>query len=213
MHNGSLEVHQENGSFMFSNAQFCLAFTDIPTLEEAYSYDYDYNESDYSAPTVRAAYYVCNNEFLPERGDAFSSLFYPISIFLSSLFVLLTITVYILVQDLRKNTFGKLTLGFLVNVFISYFCIGVRYSLQYSDPTGETYLQTSLCVFLGYAVQHSFIALFFWTNAMAINITRRFSNIVSLASQVESTSLLVLNVIYAQGNFISIASMLIDHPL
>ena len=59
---------------------------------------------------------VCYKIEVP--GQNFTGIFYPVSIFISCFFILLTICVYIILKELRSNLFGKITLGFLVNVLI-----------------------------------------------------------------------------------------------
>merc|ERR1719312_1215182 len=87
------------------------------------------------------------------RKETLSSVsFTPFHFLYPAFFVLLTIIVYWILEDLRNNLFGKLTLGFLVNVCISYFFIGVHYCLQYYDPSKASYIRSSFCVFLGYIV-------------------------------------------------------------
>lgn len=154
-----------------------MAFSDIPY------YDDESNDTEFD---VRTLYNICFEQNPEEKGDTFISIFYPISLFISCFFVLLTIIVYCVLEDLRNNLFGKLTLGFLVNVCVSYFFIGIHYCLQYYDPSKASYIRSSFCVFLGYIVQHTFIAIFFWTSAMAINCAKRFSNIMAMAQVVLS---------------------------
>ena len=55
---------------------------------------------------------------------------YPVAIFISDFFVLVTLITYLLMSEYRTNMFGKITIGFLINVFFSYFLIGVHYSLD-----------------------------------------------------------------------------------
>jgi len=206
--NGSLIViqYQSKEPFLFKNEDFCVAFSDAPY----YDYDYDNNETEYD---VRTLYNICHEENPDEKGDTFISIFYPISLFISCFFVLLTIIVYWILEDLRNNLFGKLTLGFLVNVCISYFFIGVHYCLQYYDPSKATYIRSGFCVFLGYIVQHTFIAIFFWTSAMAINCAKKFSGNILLNSQeIETRVMLFANILYCQGVPLSITiiTLLID---
>ena len=68
------------------------------------------------------------------------------------------------------------------------------------------------CIFLGYMIQHTFIAFFFWTNAMAVNVTRRFSNILQTSQEPETRAMLIGNIVYTQGLpiIISIITALVD---
>lgn len=66
---------------------------------------------------LRTLYVVCYKIETDKSGD-FKGIFYPVSIFISCFFLFLTIFVYIILRELRSNIFGKITLGFLGNVFI-----------------------------------------------------------------------------------------------
>jgi len=197
--NGSITGHLEDrDDVTFNTSQYCIAFTDAFNSEES--------------DNVKTSYFVCVNfgEAVEETKSVY--IFYPISIFISCFFILLTICIYMTVQDLRNNIFGKLTLGFLFNVCIAYFFTGVHHSLYFYNPQGDLYLGSSFCVFLGYIIQHTWIAFFFWTNAMAINITRKFSNIMVSSQEPETTGMLILNVLFAQGSplMISIVTAFMD---
>ena len=191
--NGSISGHFGDGNnfVTYNSSQYCIAFTDIDYFDE-------------KSEDVRTSYFVCHNfgDDIEETKSDFIYIFYPASIFISCFFILLTIGIYMTVQDLRNNLFGKLTLGFLFNVCIAYFFAGVHHSLYYYDPQGDMYLGTSFCVFLGYIVQHTWISFFFWTNAMAINIARKFSNILVASQEPETTGMLILNILFAQGLYL-----------
>ena len=55
-----------------------------------------------------------------------------------------------------------------------------------------------MSVLSGYIIQHTFIAFFFWTNAMAIDITWKFSRILSFTDD-KSNRRFYYNILYAQG--------------
>ena len=198
----------------FSAADFCLAFTDIPDYDDYYG-EYDQNATaDEKSPTlteqkIRPLYSVCY-EVEAEKGEVFTGIFYPVAIFISCFFILFTIIIYVLLEDLRSNLFGKITLGFLCNVFICYLFLGINYSLDLKK--NKDYIGTIFCKFLGYITQHTFIAFFFWTNAMAINITKKFSNILVSSNEGSQKKALLLNMLYAQGLplLITLLTALID---
>ena len=176
-----------NNTLSFDKQDICLAFTDL------------FNEETEEELKLSAAYFVCNDPNPTETGEEFSSVFYPLSVFISSIFVLFTIIIYIIIKDLRKNIFGKLTLGFLINVFIAYFTAGIVHSLNYFDPK-QTYKRTYGCIVFGYIIQHTYVAILFWTNAMAFTLIKTFSNVLLHPVQtVESNKKLFLSIIYAQG--------------
>ena len=156
---------------------------------------------------LRAAYFICydqNPRSSIVAGEEFSSGFYPLSVFLSSAFVLFTITIYVILKDLRKNIFGNLTLGFLSNLFIFYFTAGIVHSLNYFDQK-QTFRGTWGCIVFGYIIQHTYVAIFFWTNAMAFTILKTFSNVLLQTVQTDqSKKKILLSIIYGQGRQIII---------
>eukprot|EP00090_Calanus_glacialis_P002050 TRINITY_DN11541_c0_g1_i1.p1 TRINITY_DN11541_c0_g1~~TRINITY_DN11541_c0_g1_i1.p1 ORF type:complete len:543 (+),score=121.00 TRINITY_DN11541_c0_g1_i1:168-1796(+) len=198
----------------FPASEFCLAFTDIPEYEDYYD-EYEQNTSSPETSTtiperiIRPLYSVCY-EVEAEKGEYFTGIFYPAAIFISCIFILFTIIIYVVLHDLRSNLFGKITLGFLCNVFVCYLFLGIHYSLDLKG--NKDYLDTPFCKFLGYITQHSFIAFFFWTNAMAINITKKFSNILVSSNDGSQKKALILNMLYAQGVplLITLVTALID---
>ena len=145
-----------NSTFSFDIEDICVAFTDLFS---------DINKEELQ---LRAAYFICydqNPRSSIVAGEEFSSGFYPLSVFLSSAFIFFTITIYVILKDLRKNIFGKLTLGFLSNLFIFYFTAGIVHSLNYFDQK-QTFRGTWGCIVFGYIIQHTYVAIFFWTNAL-----------------------------------------------
>ena len=133
------------------------------------------------------------------------SAFYPLSIFISSIFVLFTIFIYFIIKDLRKNIFGKLILGLLINLFIANFTAGIIHSWNYMDQRQcgtIVHLGTWGCIVSGYILQHTYVAILFWTNAMAFTLIKTFSNVLlhsAVREQVESKKKVFLTIIYAQG--------------
>lgn len=187
----------------YKDTQYCVSFTDRASFLEVEDEDTEL------ALELRTLYVVCYKIETDKSGD-FKGIFYPVSIFISCFFLLLTIFVYIILRELRSNIFGKITLGFLGNVFICYFFLGINHTLTITYNEGEL-LNTPFCIFLGYIIQHTFIAFFFWTNAMAIDITWKFSRILSFSDD-HSNKRIIYNIIYAQGfpAMITLVTMLMD---
>lgn len=198
----------------FASSEFCLALSDIAEYDEYYP-EYDTSQTIEETSTtaevakIRAIYSVCY-EVEAEKGETFTSIFYPTAIFISCFFIFLTIVIYGIIPDLRSNLFGKITLGFLCNVLICYFFLGVHYCLDLKE--NRDFINTPFCKFLGYITQHTFIAFFFWMNAMAINITKKFSNILVASREGKQRKALALNILYAQGVplLISLVTALLD---
>jgi len=179
----------------YNSSEFCLAFTDIPDYYDYYAQDYD-NDTSAEETNIRAIYSVCYR-IEEEKGQVFTGLFYPTAIFISDFFILITIGVYLFVKDMRKNIFGKITVGFLFNVFICYTFLGVHYSMDLFSH--KEILNSLFCKVLGYIIQHTFIGFFFWMSAMAFNITYTFSNTFTVKKNDKQFKTLFLNICYAQG--------------
>ena len=179
-----------NSTTSFNIEDICLALTDL------------FSEENKEELQLRAVYFICYDQdprFSTVAEEEFSSGFYPLSVFLSSVFVLFTITIYVIIKDLRKNIFGKLTLGFLINVFIAYFTAGIVHSLNYFDPK-QSFRGTLGCTVFGYIIQHTYVAIFFWTNAMAFTLLKTFSNVLlQTVLTTHSKKKLLMSIIYAQG--------------
>ena len=185
-----------NSTFNFDIEDICVAFTDL------------FSDENKEEVQLRAAYFICydqNPRSSIVAGEEFSSVFYPLSVFLSSAFVLFTITIYVIIKDLRKNIFGKLTLGFLINVFIAYFTAGIVHSMNYFDQK-LSFRGTWGCIVFGYIIQHTCVAIFFWTNAMALTLLKTFSNVLLQTVQTDqSNKKILLSIIYGQGRQIIIS--------
>ena len=68
-------------------------------------------------------------------------------------------------------------------------------TLQIFDPETPLHFWISL----GYIIHHSFISFFFWMNAMAVNITYKFSNLLTTHAEERHERSIVSSLMYAQG--------------
>ena len=116
--------------------------------DASYNYDYDYNynynnDYDYVNETSECVEKpeddghrlatVLTFSSGPKKGltaQKFLDIFYPAAFLVSSVFLFLTIMVFALVRDLRKNLFGKITIGFLINAFFCYLLNGLRWIIE-----------------------------------------------------------------------------------
>jgi len=103
-----------------------------------------------------------------------TGILYPSATLISSIFTLVTIIFYLTVESMRKTLFAKITLGFLINVFICYLLLAITYNFLLSDNS-QDFLGSNACKALGYIIHHTFIAFFFWMSAMAFNIAKSLS--------------------------------------
>ena len=114
--------------------------------DASYNYDYDYNYTNYYDYVNETSEYVEKSEDEGHRlatvlsfssgprngltAQKFLDRFYPAAFLVSSVFLFLTLMVFALVQDLRKNLFGKITVGFLINAFFCYLLNGLRWTIE-----------------------------------------------------------------------------------
>jgi len=175
---------------------FCLYFTDLIEGE-------DLNKGYFS---------TCDSEEDPEasKGEKmFTGIFYPAAISISALFILITLIHFIAVEDKRKLS-SVLTIGFLINAFISYFILSITYSLSVYDK--YSLIGTNWCKVLGYIIHHTLIAFFFWTSAMAFNIARTFTKVKMIRAKKPSIKTIVGHILYAQGlpTLITVLTVILD---
>jgi len=189
-----------NHTFLFGNdthqvdsADLCLGFLEYQT----------YSPKGKMESSIQPMFIVCHSTKEEEKSQ---SLFYAVIIFLSSFFTFLTFLVYLVVEDLRKNLFGKMMIGFLSNITIFYFFNGIDLILFQNKMS---FVNTDICISLAYIKYYTFIAFFFWMNIMAINIAYKFYHL--LTSKADGN--ILYSIIYAQGIplFISFVVAFIDN--
>lgn len=139
----------------------------------------------------------------------FTGIFYPTAISISAFFILITLVYFIAVED-KKKLSSVLTIGFLINAFISYFILGITYGLSVHDQQWNN--GTMLCKILGYVIHHTLIAFFFWTSAMAFNIARTFAKVQLIRNKKPSIKSILGYILYAQGlpTLITVVTVLLD---
>jgi len=188
---GDLQVISENFTQNYSQGEFCIHFTN--------SGDELMNET--KEDTLRPVFSVCTFELTEEELEAREKTkqFYPVFIFISSFFLFVTLVVYCLLQENRSKLFGKLTIGFLLNIFLAFLSTGIHYTLNVGE--NKFYLGTTLCKTLGYIVQHTWISFFCWMSAMALNITYTFTQSFrhSNAMSNKQTKAVFLHILFGQG--------------
>ena len=134
---------------------------------------------------------------------------YPVMILLSSLFMFLTLLVYILLKDMREPLSGKMVVGFLINVTLNFVSNGINRVLPFIE---NSFLNTPLCIFLAYFTHYTFISFFMWMNAMAINMTYSFKSLKKPRGTVSKVKMFLI-VLYTQGlpALLSIVIALLDN--
>ena len=105
----------------------------------------------------------------------------------SSVFLLLTLIVYLVDPDLHRPLFGKITIGFVFNNLIAYICLSGNYLSMSVDGLFPT--NSYGCIIIGYLTLYTFTSFMFWINAMAANIFFKFSSIMSSSSDNDTLKL------------------------
>jgi len=168
----------------YSNDKFCAYYTDL------------YSEGGEITPSFSVCYEENEQPEIEEK--KLKSIFYPTAILVSAFFIFVTIIFYLTVGDLRKTLFSKITLGFLLNVFLCYLLLGISYISELGQGVWDLYGSIP-CKILGYIIHHTFIGFFFWMSAMAFNITKSLSAMKIVRNQNSSFKYLVVYCLYAQG--------------
>jgi len=183
---GGLQL-ADNGTDIevYSNEDFCGFYTDL--FSEDGHLDYTYT--------------VCyDQETTGEKEQKkFTGIFYPSAILVSAFFTLLTLVFYLTVGTIRKTLFSKITIGFLLNVFLCYLMLGISYYFELSSDYNNTFLGSLACKIIGYFVHHTFIAFFFWMTAMAFNIAKSLSAMKVVRNKNSSLKSFLVYFLYAQG--------------
>jgi G protein-coupled receptor Mth (Methuselah protein) len=170
---------------LYSPGDFCALYSNIPGI---------------SSEEIFTSYMVCYDVETPVEADQrkLTGIIYPTAILISSVFILVTIIFYLTVGSLRKTLFAKITLGFLLNVFVCYILLAIVYNFLLSDDHRD-FLESKTCKVLGYIIHHTFIAFFFWMSAMAFNIAKSLSTMKVVRNCKSSFKSLSVYFLYAQG--------------
>jgi len=191
---GALQVA---GYDTYSNDEFCALYTSVFTDDGQLTY----------------TYLLCYEEEteVEKEQRKLTGMLYPGAILVSAFFTLITIICYLTVGGLRKTLFSKITLGFLINVFLCYLLLGISYNFQLRDDY-QDFLGSISCKILGYIIHHTFIAFFFWMTAMAFNIAKSLSVMKIVRNNKSSLKSFLVNFLYAQGipTVITILTVLMD---
>ena len=175
--------------------EYCMVVGDIPD----YDYSYDDEDSDYTLelkPKLKLTFMHCLEEEKLSWEESFTSIFHPIALSISVIFMILLLLVFVSLKSLRETIIGKLTIGFITNLICCYICIIDNY-VKDSDPKGYDRRETAACIFTGYAILYFFHAYFFWVNAMAVQIWFSFTNMIQI--NISEKSRFLFLVLYSQG--------------
>jgi len=156
--------------------------------------------SNFKDGQLDSSYLVCYEVETPLEIDQrkLTGILYPSAILISSIFTLVTIIFYLTVESMRKTLFAKITLGFLINVFICYLLLAITYNFLLSDNS-QDFLGSNACKALGYIIHHTFIAFFFWMSAMAFNIAKSLSTMKIVRNNKSSLKSFLMYFLFAQG--------------
>jgi len=188
---GALQVGNETEDIvLYSTGEYCAL----------YSMYIVQNKPELFTAKVYTTYMVCYQEDTPIETDQrkLTGILYPTTILISAVFTLVTIIFYLTVGSLRKTLFAKITLGFLINVFICYLLLAIVYNFLFSESYRD-FLGSNACKILGYIIHHTFIAFFFWMSAMAFNIAKSLSAMKIVRNSKSSFKSFLMYFLFAQG--------------
>ncbi|XP_046406456.1 probable G-protein coupled receptor Mth-like 3 [Ischnura elegans] len=132
---------------------------------------------------------------------------YPIGMVVSSVFLLLSITVYAIVPKLR-NLSGKFMMLYMVSLLFSFIFLSVVQSKRAS-------LSANACTVLGFIMYFSTLSSFFWLNVLCIDITLAFRPTQSISGQSQQgdRKKLIFYLLYAYGMAVvlTIVAIIAEH--
>ncbi|XP_073972402.1 G-protein coupled receptor Mth2-like isoform X7 [Rhodnius prolixus] len=100
--------------------------------------------------------------------DSLAFLLYSSGYFISSIFLTLTLIIYLVFPQLSPFK-GKLTISYLFTILIAFICTAIVQSIKIRHVL--------LCKIFSFSVQYFFLATFFWLNVMCIDIYWAFSSV------------------------------------
>ena len=108
------------------------------------------------------------------------------------IFLFFNFCLALLRPEIYRPTFGKITLGFLINNLLAYICIILSYIIKYFQLAP---LNSYLCILIGYSILYTFTSFMIWINTMAISIFVKFGFVTDSSRKLRLSFCLV----YAQG--------------
>lgn len=179
--------------------EYCLVIGALPDYSDDYSYDAestDLDYLDYSTPApLRQTFMYCLEHEKLTWEESFNAVFHPTALAISTVFLILTLIVYIVDEHLRESLMGKFTIGFIVNLICVFICLTDNF-IKDSDPRNDR-RETIPCILSGYFILYFFHSYFLWINSMAIHIWMSFTNVISVKASDSKKFLIAL--IYSQG--------------
>jgi len=200
-----------NTTMTFNNSQFCVTFAHLIDYDDIDYDGFDYEEEEIPTEEIpiveRVAYLVCTpEEDGIEEDKCISSVVSSVSIYISCFFLFLAIIIHILLPKLHNHLIGKMVIGLLINMLICY--LSIAYLHTQKKDNFDAILGTPRCTFLGFLIQYSYLAFFFWLNSMAAYIFLKTTNIVHF----DDAKQIIIFFIYSQvfPFLISFATGLVD---
>ncbi len=110
--------------------------------------------------------------FGTSKDDSRMKLFKRIGFTLSTLFLLLTLAIHVVVDEIRQELGGKMVIGISVSLIVVYVCLLIR-SFE-PDSIDEVSKTNKKCIFLASVSYFFTLASFGWMSAMSYNIMSQF---------------------------------------
>eukprot|EP00092_Neocalanus_flemingeri_P030860 GFUD01033514.1.p1 GENE.GFUD01033514.1~~GFUD01033514.1.p1 ORF type:complete len:712 (+),score=129.88 GFUD01033514.1:89-2224(+) len=161
---------QEKETRIWNSENFCVVFGTSPD----YSYDSE-NDTSTEKKEIKEAeftYMTCHGEKI-SWCEEFTVIFHPIVLSISTIFLILTLLVYLCEDNLRRTNplFSRITIGFISNLTVCFIVLVDNYAQQLDGERRETFS----CILSGYLVLYFFLGFFFWINTMSFNIWLKFT--------------------------------------
>ena len=112
--NGDFEVYYVDDATnktlkqTYGRDEHCLGVEDVPDYESTTG---ETGNNSEEGSNLEPVHFICKYPTQNEQ-EEFKSKFYPTALLISAFFVLITFIVYVILDDLHAQLFGKITIGF-----------------------------------------------------------------------------------------------------
>lgn len=139
-----------------------------PVLIESYEYPpipADSFCTSFNETTGKEIVLVCFDNVLGEEPSLWNSILYFILSLISAIFLLITLTVYLILPELREIQ-DKAMMSAVTALAVSYIILCIQNMKEYGND------EMVLCVVLAFVLYYAFLSAFCWLNVVAFNIWR-----------------------------------------
>jgi len=164
-----------------ANGEFTLTQKDLGQYCVTYEED--------AINTEKITYGVCHFKTPSVGCEKTREIVFNTGFTISLIFIAMAIIAHLIEPQLRDSAFGKISICYLLNLFMAFAVVLHSRVADYKPETRS-------CIWIGYLQQYFFIAFFAWINAMAIFFR---TSLGSMQRQSSQKKILIAATIYAQG--------------